>query len=186
MHIRDAIRTRRSIKIFTSRAVTRAEIEEILGLASAAPNHRLTDPVRFHVLGPAARRGYGEILGSRKAKKLEDAEAARVLIAKVADAEAAVPSTIAVSVTVSDNPEIREEDYATAMMAVQNLMLGALALGLGTHLRSGAVMDDPRTRDLLGIAAAERVVALVHLGEPADTPEPKPRKSADQLTTWHA
>jgi nitroreductase len=184
MDIRDAIRTRRSIKAFTTRAVTRAEIEELLALAAVAPNHRLTDPVRFTVMGSSTRRAYGEILGSRKAKKLEDPEAARALIAKVADAEAAVPATIAVSVAVHENPEIREEDYATALMATQNLMLGAVALGLGTHLKSGAVMDDPRTRALLGIAEGERVVALVQLGEPAEVPSPKPRKGAPELTRW--
>lgn len=184
MDIRDAIRNRRSIKSFTGREVRRAEIEELLSLAAMVPNHRLTEPVRFHVMGPATRRGYGEILGSRKAKKVEDAEAARAVIAKVADAEAAVPATIAVSVATSDNPEVREEDYATAMMAVQNLMLGALALGLGSHLRSGAVLDDPRTRELLGIGEGERVAALVQLGEPAEVPEAKVRKAAAELTRW--
>lgn len=185
MDIRDAIRHRRSIKSFTDRAVTRAEIEELLGLAAVAPNHRLTDPVRFHVMGPATRRGYGEILGSRKAKKVEDPAAARAVIAKVADAEAAVPATIAVSVAVSDNPEIREEDYATAMMAVQNLMLGAVALGLGSHLRSGAVLDDPRLRELLGVPEGERIAALVQVGEPATVPDAKARKDVTEVTTWH-
>jgi nitroreductase len=186
MDVRDAIRTRRSIKAFTSRPVTRAEIEELLALAAVAPNHRLTDPVRFTVMGSSTRRAYGEILGSRKAKKLEDPEAARALIAKVADAEAAVPAMIAVSVAVNDNPEIREEDYATAMMAVQNLMLAAVALGLGTHLRSGAVLDDPRTRALLGLAEAERLAALVQLGEPAEVPAPKARKDPTEVTRWLA
>jgi nitroreductase len=91
---------------------------------------------------------------------------------------------IAVSVALNDNPEIREEDYATAMMAVQNLLLGAVAIGLGTHLRSGAVMEDPRTRELLGIGEGERVVALVQLGQPAAVPEPKARKSAAEVTRW--
>ena len=121
MDVRDAIASRRSIKSFTDRAVTREEIEALLELAVAAPNHRLTEPVRFHVLGPAARRSYGEILGGRKAKKVADPVAARALIEKVAAAEQAVPAFIAVSMVVNENPEIREEDYATAMMAVQNL-----------------------------------------------------------------
>src|SRR5690606_37560468 len=122
-------------KEFAPHPVTREAVEELLDLALQAPNHRLTHPLRFHVLGPTARRAYGEILGARKAKKLEDPEAARALIARVGDTEAAIPVTIAVTVRLDENPEIREEDHATAMMAVQNLMLGALALGLGSHLR---------------------------------------------------
>lgn len=184
MTVQDAIRLRRSIKEFTPRPVTREEVEALLELAALAPNHRLTDPVRFHVLGPAARRGYGEILGSRKAKKIDDPVAAQAVIDKVAAAEEAIPALIAVSMVLSDNAEVREEDYATAMIAVQNLMLGAVATGLGSHLRSGAVMDDVRTRELVGIGEGERIVALVQLGEPASVPEAKPRKSAAELTSW--
>ncbi|HRP08001.1 MAG TPA: nitroreductase [Gemmatimonadales bacterium] len=184
MTVQDAIRLRRSIKEFTPRPVTREEIEALLELAVLAPNHRLTEPLRFHVLGPAARRRYGEILGSRKAKKVEDHAAAQALIDKVAAAEDAVPALIAVSMVLSDNAEVREEDYATAMMAVQNLMLGAVAMGLGTHFRSGAVMDDPRTRELVGVGEGERIVALVQLGEPAAVPDAKARKPAAEVTRW--
>jgi nitroreductase len=67
---------------------------------------------------------------------------------------------------------------------VQNIMLGAIAMGLGSHLKSGAVMDDPRTRELLGIGEQERVVALVQLGEPAAVPEPKARKAAAEVTNY--
>jgi nitroreductase len=86
--------------------------------------------------------------------------------------------------TLVENTEIREEDYAIAMMAVQNLMLAAVDLGLGTHMRSGAVMDDPRTREALGVPEGERIVAMVQLGEPASVPDAKPRKSLDEVTTW--
>jgi len=77
MHVADAISTRRSIKRFTSRPVTREQIETMLGAAVTAPNHRLTQPWRFYVLGPDARYAYGLVLGGRKAKKIEDPAAAR-------------------------------------------------------------------------------------------------------------
>jgi nitroreductase len=184
MDVRTAIANRRSIKQFTDRAVTREEIGQLLDAAIQVPNHRLTQPVRFRVLGPAARHAYGAVLGARKAKKLEDPVAAQALIDKTAAGEAAAPATIFVSMTLDENPEIREEDYASAMMAVQNLMLAAVDLGLGTHMRSGAVMDDPRTREALGVPEGERIVAMVQLGEPANTPDAKPRKSLDEVTTW--
>ncbi len=184
MDVSEAIRTRRSIKQFTDRPVGREEIERLLELAVQAPNHRLTQPWRFRVLGPGARRAYGEVLGSRKAKRVDDPEAAKAVVEKVAATEAAVPAMIAVSMTLDENPEIREEDYAAAMMAVQNICLGAHAMGLGTHIKSGAVMDDPRSRSALGVPEGERIVATVHLGEPADAPEPKPRRSAEEVTSW--
>ncbi len=184
MDVLGAIRQRRSIKAFTARVVTRAEIEPLLEAALLAPNHRMTQPVRFRVLGAAARRAYGAVLGARKAKKVEDPVAAQAVIDKVANSEAAVPATIVVSMVVDDNPEIREEDYATAMMGVENLLLAAVAAGLGTHLKSGAVMEDPRLREALDIPTGERVVAIVHLGEPTAAPEAKPRKPVADVTSW--
>lgn len=184
MHVLDAIAARRSIKQFTGREVTRDQLTRLIEAAVLAPNHRMTQPVRFRVLGPEARRAYGAVLGARKAKKVEDPVAAQAVIDKVSAAEAAIPATIAVSMTLDENPEIREEDYATALMAVQNLMLAAVDLGLGTHLKSGAVMDDPRTREALGVGDGERVVAMINVGEPASVPEPKARRTVDDVTSW--
>ncbi|MES2305201.1 MAG: nitroreductase [Gemmatimonadota bacterium] len=184
MDVFDAIHHRRSIRQFTDRPVTRDEMERILEAAVAAPNHRLTQPWRFYVLGPAARRAYGETLGARKAKKIEDPAAAQTLIDKVVAGEVALPAMLAVSTTVNENPETREEDYAATMMAVQNLMLAAHASGLGTHIRTGAVMDDPRVRASLGIPDGERIIATIQVGEPAAMPEAKARRPATELTTW--
>lgn len=186
MELHEAIRARRSTKRFTDRPITRDEIEQLLDAAVYAPNHRLTQPWRFYVLGPEARRAYGAALGARKAKKVEDPEAARETAARVADAEAAIPAEIAVAMVLDQNPEVREEDYAATMMAVQNLMLAATAAGLSSHLRTGAVMDDPRARAAVGVPDGERIVALVQLGEPAETPPQKARRSAAELTTWRA
>ncbi len=184
MDVTEAIHSRRSIRQFTDRPVSREEIERVLEAAVAAPNHRLTQPWRFYVLGPVARNAYGETLGSRKAKKIEDPAAARALVEKVAAAETALPAMIAVSMVVSENAETREEDYAATMMSVQNLMLAAHAAALGTHLRTGAVMDDPRTRAAVALPDGERIVATIQLGEPAAMPDAKPRRAATEVTTW--
>lgn len=184
MELDEAIHTRRSIKQFAERPVGRDEIERLLDAAAQAPNHRMTQPWRFYVLGPNARRAYGEALGARKAKKVEDPDAARAVAEKVAANEAGLPAMIAVSMTLDDNPEIREEDYAATMMGVENLLLTARAMGLGTHLKTGAVMDDPRARVAVGVPDGERIVALIQIGEPAAEPPPKPRRAAAELTTW--
>jgi nitroreductase len=184
MDVSEAIRTRRSIKEFTDRPVPREEIERLLEAVVLAPNHRMTQPWRLYVLGPEARRAYGEALGARKAKRVEDPQAARAVVEKVAATHAGLPAMIAVGTMLDENPEIREEDYAAAMMGVQNLMLAAAEMGLGTHLKTGAVMDDPRARAAVGVPEGERIVAVVNLGEPAAVPEAKPRRPATDVTTW--
>lgn len=184
MTILDAIRSRRSTKVFAGVPVTREQIETLLELAVLAPNHRMSAPWRFLVLGPDARRAYGQVLGGRKAKKVEDAEAARVIVERtVADAVAA-PSMIAVVQRLSDNPEIVEEDYAAIWMAIQNILLGAVELGLGTHLRTGAVFNDPAVRAAWGVAEGDRVVGVVLMGVPEGEATLKPRVPASERTVW--
>jgi len=184
MEIRDALRSRRSIKKFTDRAVTREQIEELLELAVTVPNHRMTEPWRFRVLGPEARRKFGEALGARKAKKVEDAQAAALVREKVASEHAALPAMIAVAMNEHEDPEVRAEDYAATMMAVLALSLAAPALGLGAHIKTGAVMQDPAVRAALGVPAGERIIATIHLGAPAEVPAAKPRTSAAAKTVW--
>ncbi len=184
MRIPDIIEQRRSIKKFTDRQPTREEIETLLAAATMAPNHRLTRPWRFYVLGPESRYAYGLALGERKARKLQDPDAAHKLRETVAAEHRALPCMIAVSVIQNENPETREEDYASAMMAIQNMALTAVALGLGTHIKTGGVMGDSASRAAAGVSDAERIVAIVNVGEPAEQPGPRKHEPVTGLTTW--
>ena len=184
MNASDLFRNRRSIREFSSREPTREEIESLLDHAVTAPNHRLTQPWRFYVLGPEARRKFGIVLGGRKAKKIEDPAAAEQMRQKIGDEHAALPAMIAVAIVQNENPEIREEDYAAGMMAAHSITLAATAMGLGTHIKSGAVMDDPGARAAFGVPDGERVIAMINVGEPANVPAAKPRRPASEVTTW--
>jgi nitroreductase len=185
MHTTEAIQQRRSVKRFVDRPVAREEIEKLLDAAVLAPNHRLTQPWRFYVLGPDARYAYGLALGNRKAKKIEDPEAARVMRDSVAAEHRALPGMIAVAVTVNENDEIREEDYAAGMMAIQNLALTAVELGLGTHMKTGAIMADPAARAASGVTDDnQKIIAVVNVGEPSEVQAAKNRQPASSLTTW--
>jgi nitroreductase len=184
MAIPEIIEQRRSIKKFTDRAVSREEIETLLEAATLAPNHRLTRPWRFYVLGPESRYAYGLALGERKARKLPDADAARALRETIGVEHRDLPCMIAVSIVQNENPEIREEDYAAAMMAIQNVALTAVALGLGTHIKTGGVMGDAASRAAVGVGDSERIVAIVNVGEPHEPPPPRKREPATACTTW--
>jgi nitroreductase len=184
MPLIDLLRQRRSVKRFTDRPVTRAEIETLLDAAILGPNHRLTEPWRFYVLGPEAREAYGLAVGVRKARKIEDPDASRAMRDRVAAEHRALPCMIAVAVVKSDNPEIAEEDYAATMMGLQNLALTAVELGLGTAMRTGAVMGDEAARAAAGVAENERIVAIVNVGEPSEVPVGPKKRAASELTTW--
>ena len=144
----------------------------------------LPEPWRFYVLGPEAREAYGLAVGIRKARKIEDPEASRAMRDRVAAEHRALPCMIAVAIVKSDNPEIAEEDYAATMMGLQNLALTAVELGLGTAMRTGAVMGDEAARTAAGVAENERIVAIVNVGEPAELPGGPKKRAAAEVTTW--
>lgn len=184
MNVVEAMAARRTIKRFTETPVTRDQIEVLLAAAAQAPNHKLTEPWRFYVLGPESRAAYGRVLGARKAKKATTPEAGELVLQKVVREHVALPAMLAIAMVQAEDPEVREEDYAAVMMGIQNLSLAAVELGLGTHIKTGGVMADPAARAAVGVAENERIVAIINLGEPADVPSPKQRQPAAALTHW--
>ena len=70
------------------------------------------------------------------------------------------------------------------MMAVQNIALTAVSLGLGTHIKTGAVMSDPAAHAAVGLPAGQRIVAIVNVGTPAEDVPAKKRDPASAFTTW--
>ncbi len=184
MKLSDAIASRRSIRKFTDRAPTPDQLMQMFDDANLAPNHRLTQPWRFYVLGPEARAAYGLALGNRKAKKATDEAHAQSIRQNTSDEHRAQPCMVVVSTLQNENLEIREEDYAATLMAVQNLSLTAVALGLGTHIRTGAIMADPAARAAVGVPEDQRIVAVLSVGVPLEVPDAKTRRPASELTHW--
>jgi nitroreductase len=59
-----------------------------------------------------------------------------------------------------------------------------VAIGLGTHIKTGAVMSDPAAREAAGVKDGERIVAIVNVGEPVENAPAKKREGAEGFTTW--
>jgi nitroreductase len=182
----DAIAARTSTRAFADKPVPRASLERLLAAAVRAPNHKLTEPWRFAVLtGPSATR-FAELKRTHRATRFPDPaapEAARA-IDKTWREAAGTPAFVVVMCAVSDDPVRREEDYASAMMAVQNLLIAATAVGLGSYLRTGGIMEDPGVEALVQLPAGHRIVAVVSLGYPAAAEQPKQRGDVVAKTLW--
>src|SRR5438105_12007682 len=97
MEVEHAIRTRRTHKAYTREPVDRATLEELLELARWAPNHNLTNPWRFRVLGPRSLAALKDAAGPEAATKLDRA-----------------PTLVCVSVVRSGDPVQDEEDLLAA------------------------------------------------------------------------
>lgn len=149
MELVDAIRTRRTHKAYGPDAVDRATLEELLALARWAPNHHLTNPWRFRVLGPAALGRLKAAAGPEAAAKLDRA-----------------PTLVAVSTVRDADPLVFEEDLLAAGCAAYVVLLAAHDRGLVGYWRTPAVLREPAGRAALGIGADEHPIGLLHLGTP--------------------
>jgi nitroreductase len=152
VEIEKAIRTRRTHKAYGPRALDEKTLDELFELARWAPNHHLSNPWRFRVLGPVTRDRLMRLAEAEKpgsAVKLQRA-----------------PTLVAVSAALSgDDAQDREDVLATAV-AAYIVLLGAHARGLAGYWRTVDLLDDPRGRALLGLADAETPLGLLYLGEP--------------------
>jgi nitroreductase len=152
-----AIRSRRTHKAYRPEPVDRQTLDELLELARWAPNHNLTNPWRFRVLGPRSLERLKQAAGPEGAAKLDRA-----------------PTLVLASVVASDDPVEREEDLAAAAVATYIVLLGAHARGLAGYWRTPGVLRAPEGRAAVGLAEGERMVGLIHLGYPRqDKPAPE-------------
>lgn len=184
MDVLEAIRQRRSVNRYSDRPVHREQIETLLEAAVWAPNHRMTEPWAFYVLGPETRALYAGLRARLKAEKVDDPDAAAAVRRKIETENLEIPALVAVASLAAEDPLQREEDFAATWMGIQNLLLAAWDTGLAGYIRTGRILGRAELRQGLGIPDDQRLLAIVQLGEPARVPDPKPRVPAREKTRW--
>ena len=167
MELEQAIRTRRTHKAFGAEDVARDELEELLDLARWAPNHNLTNPWRFRVLGPRARAALKVAAGPESAAKLDRA-----------------PTLIVASAVRSEDPVQDQEDLLATACAVLIVLLAAHGRGFASYWRTPGVLRTPEGRAAVSLGDDERVVALIHLGPVRQEKAPPEREPLDQVVSW--
>jgi nitroreductase len=162
-----AIRTRRTHKAYGAEPVPRATLEELFELARWAPNHNLTNPWRFRVVGPEALARLKEAAGPEAASKLDRA-----------------PTLVVTSVVQTGDPVQDQEDVCAAAIASYIVLLGAHARGLAGYWRTPEVLRTPEGRTAAGVGDEELVLGLLHLGPPRQEREPPERLPPGDFVTF--
>jgi nitroreductase len=185
LSVLEAIVTRRSIPQFQSTPVPREIIQRLLDAAVWVPNHRLTEPWQFFVLGEKSKSRFAEIRRDFRASLMPNPKAPEVqpALQKIVDDTIRTPVIIVVTAQGHDDPELREENYWATFGAAYAFMLGAWSLGIGTYFRTATFRDYPPLREFLGLGADRRIIGILYAGYPAAIPQ-KPRTPASEKTTW--
>jgi nitroreductase len=170
MDIDELIRTRRTHKAYDPAPVEPEILDDLFELARWAPNHHLTNPWRFRVLGAEALEALKAAAGPENAAKLDRA-----------------PTLVAASVVQNgDDPVADEEDFAAAATATYIVLLGAHARGLGGYWRTPGVLRTPAGRAACGVPDGEKVLGLLHLGRARGDKQAPPRASLDEIRSYLA
>jgi nitroreductase len=141
----EAIRTRRSIRRYTGEKIPRADLEKIVDAAHLAPTGNNKQPWDFIVVTDQAMINRLKIASQWMDK-------AGAIIAVVMD------------------PSSRwwVED---ASAAVENMLLASTALGYGACWLEGYTLPrEEEFKKLLDIPASKRLITLVPVGVPAESP----------------
>ena len=165
--VETAIRTRRTHKAFAPDPLPRDVVEELLELARWAPNHHLTAPWRFRVVGPRALESLKRAAGPEGAAKLD--RAPTLIVASCADAE---------------DPIVAEEDLHATAVASYIVLLAAHARGLGGYWRTPELLRTDAGREAVGLRDGERFVGLLHLGTTLQEQAAPERPPASRTTVF--
>ena len=172
------IRGRRSIDLYAPDRVDADIVRAAIDVARWAPNHRLTEPWRFYLLGSAAIRTVIDLaVELDTAAKGERAGAARRARLE------AVPGMFVLTSRRSADALLEREDYAACCCAAQNLMLYLWRQGIGVKWTTGGITRQQRFYELLGVdSVAESVVGLFWYGMPKVIPTQQRRPVAEVVT----
>ena len=167
MDVESAVRTRRTHKAFRPEAVDRGTLDALFDLARWAPNHHLTGPWRFRVVGPRTLERLKEAAGPEAAAKLDRA-----------------PTLVVCSAAQSGDEVQDEEDLLATANAAFIVLLAAHARGLAGYWRTPGVLRTAEGLRAVGVPEAERFVGLIHLGTAAEEKPAPQRAPAESFVTY--
>ncbi len=209
MDVHEAILTTRAIRRFTDDPVTDDELLTCLRAAVQAPSGGNIQPWQFLVVTDVDTRGAIADLYHRAYDRYERAllaglppfrssadevsfmrsvRASRHLAENLAEVPALVlflMPDISMTLHDDDGPLDVGTPYASVYPAVQNFMLAARGLGLGTTLTTVFRIHHDELRALCGIPERHQVVALVPVGRPRGRFGVARRRPPEAVTHWN-
>lgn len=180
MHLKDIILSRRTVHTYNNQPVSLELLKEALGLGLWAPNHRLTYPWRFALVGVESRKKLAALKAELKAAKGGGPPSA-IQIQMVEKTYLAPSRMVVLGMDRNGDPGVEREDYATIAMAVQNISLFLWQHGVGTKWSSGGATSHPRAYQILGINPEQtEIVGFLWVGRFDQAPDAPERPDLPQ------
>lgn len=178
---------RRTVYQFNERIVDDKSILQCIEAAIWAPNHKLTEPWRFFVLGKTTQKNLTQLYAKLRANSRAEIGSVehQSIYQKACERFDAYPKVILVGQNKSADPLRSKEDYAACACAIQNFQLMAWELGIGVQWSTGPLISDPETYSLLSIDPNQtELIGILYLGYPECLPNQR-RKPIEQVTKFY-
>ena len=165
MELKEALLKRRSVRKFTDEKVSDEQINELLHAAMSGPSACNKTPWEFYVVKNSDK------LGAVKKASLFSRFNSSLVIVVAGNTSRALPAPIT---------EFWIQDCSAA---VENILLRATDLGLGS-VWCGAYPQrrvEDNLHGVLGMPEDHVPFAIIHIGYPAETPEPRDQYDAERV-----
>ena len=174
----EVLHGRRTINLYLQTPVPTKLVRDAIEAATWAPNHHVTEPWHFYLLGKKSIAACVELVREITTAK-KDAKAGDFK----AKSWSEKPGWLVVTCRNSEDALLQHEDFAACAAAVQNFMLYLWKAGVGSKWTTGDITREARFKEIAGIDAdAESVVGLIWYGYPKLTPSQQRADLADVLS----
>lgn len=181
----DYLASRRSIPAFQmgEPGPGKAEVEEMLTLASRVPDHGKLAPWRFIVYRGEERASISAELKTMALAKKPDLSEEMIKVEETRLSRA--PVVVAVVSKAAPHFKIPEwEQQMSAGAVCLNLLMAANALGYASNWLTEWYAFDEAAYPLLGVEPGEKVAGFIHIGTAMVPPTERPRPELAEIVTW--
>ena len=180
------IKNRRTIKpgMMNGQKIPNGHVAALLELADWAPTHAFTEPWRFVVYEDP--KAFCQIHADLYKQA---AEAAGNFNPNTYNNLVNLGANVShVVVAIMHRSELSKlpvvEELAAASCAIQNLLLGATALNIGSFWSTGGATLKPVMKEYLGLGAEDQVLGLLYLGYTEAHPEGVRKTPLEEKIKW--
>lgn len=187
MEFFDVVKSRRAVRRYKPDMVKKEDIFKILDAGNWAPSGKNLQQWDFIVVTGDKKNQMGESYAAIAEKYTAGWEAAaRENFITYAGTFGNAPFVIVVLTDASEVPAVRKMNLESGSAAMENIVLAARALGLGTCWMTGPLQDEQAIRRILSIPATKEIVAITPLGYPVEFPQAPPRidEKLSQKVQW--
>ncbi|MHB1867975.1 MAG: nitroreductase family protein [Nitrososphaerales archaeon] len=182
----EAIKSRRTVRKMRDEVPTRQQLEQIIEAATWAPTHHVTEPWRFIVIAGEERRKLGERLSAAYATSAPGDDSMKESALRMErERPLGAPVIIAIILSPKEGGKIvPQEEVVAAGAALQNALLAAHSLGLGTMVRTGPHAYSETIRKFLGMNEKESLLGFIYVGYPVEPARQSKRSPIESKIEW--